>query len=401
MGNPGRCVRSSLRFSSCLAALALACSTAQAQTATAARKLDAVLGNVTALDAAARRLTLKPDSGSVVVVTLEEQASVLRAQPGAKTLTDASPVTFDVLAVGDRVLARGVLSEDKATLAARQLVLMTQNDIASKHDAEQADWRKRGVLGVVTAVDATKGEIALRVGRRAGGQPLTVATAGRSVVCLRYAPDSVKFDDARPSTLADVKVGDQLRALGNRNAEGTLEAERVVFGTFRTVSGAVTALDAAHGSVTLREEDSKRVYTALVGSDARLRHLSPEIGARMARMAAFAAGGAGPGEGQAPRTTPRTPPAEGEAPRWGAREGGAGGGEDVLERLPPTTLAELKVGDRILVASTEGSDPLKLNAIALVSGLETLAVAQPTGRQGRSQELSLASDLLEMGMGAP
>lgn len=378
-----------------LGALALVGSGLRAQTPAPARKADAVVGDVTALDAAARRLTLKADSGILVVVTLDEQASLLRAQPGAKTLTDASPVTFDVLAVGDRVLARGVLAADKATLAARQVVLMTRSDIASKHEAEQADWRRRGVLGVVTAVDPAKNEITLRVGRRAGGQPLVVATAGTSVVFLRYAPDSVKFDAARPSSLADVRVGDQLRALGNRGPDdGRLEAERVVFGTFRTVAGAITALDAEHGLVTLHEDESRHVYTAVVGPDARVRQLSPEIATRLARAAAFAGAGAG--------GAPRGAPAEGEAPRWGGREGGGvAGGEDLLERLPAATLAQLKVGDRILVASTEGSDPTRLNAIAVVSGLEALAAAQPTGRTGRSQELSLASDLLEMGMGGP
>ena len=56
--------------------------------------------------------------------------------------------------VGDRVLARGELSDDKAPLAASTLVIMTKADIAKKQQADQAEWQKRGVSGLVTAVDA-------------------------------------------------------------------------------------------------------------------------------------------------------------------------------------------------------------------------------------------------------
>ena len=160
-----------------------------------------------------------------------------------------------------------------------------------------------------------------------------------------------------------LRVGDQLRALGDRGPDGSrLAAEQVVFGTFQTVSGTITAVDGRRNEVTMRAEESRRTLTVAVGPEARVRRLPPEMGA------------------------------------WLARAGG-GGSEDLLERMPVTTLAELKAGDRVLVASAEGSDPARLNAIALVAGLEALRPAAASGRTARGPDVGLPGDLLDLGMG--
>jgi hypothetical protein len=348
---------------------------------------DSVLGEVTSLDAATRRLVIKTDDGGAVEVRLRDGATLLRAKPGASNLADAKPVEVDAIATGDRVLARGVLSEDKRALTARQVVVMTRGDISRKQDEERADWRRRGVLGVVTAVDPVSGEITLRLGRMAGGGTVVVATADREAAFLRYAPDSVKFADARPSAAADVRVGDQLRALGDRSPDGArVVAEKVVFGTFRTVVGTVTSVDAARGEVTLRDDETRRPVAAVVGPDARVRRLPPELAARMARWS----GGADDSEPAGGNPGPAS---------RAARPGG--GSEDLLERLPATTLADLKPGDRILVSSTKGDDPSRLNAIALVGGLEALQPTARPGRSARGAEIGLPSDLMELGLGIP
>jgi hypothetical protein len=62
-----------------------------------------------------------------------------------------------------------------------------------------------------------------------------------------------------------------------------------------------------------------------------------------------------------------------------------GGGGDMiqqmLERLPPVTLAELKPGQMVIISSTVGADPTRVTAIQLVSNIEPL-VAMMSRRPG-------------------
>jgi len=67
----------------------------------------------------------------------------------------------------------------------------------------------------------------------------------------------------------------------------------------------------------------------------------------------------------------------------GGRPGGGFNIQDVLERLPIIHIADLKVGDTIIVSSTKGADPTRLTAIAIVSGADTLfAIMAPRPAQG-------------------
>ena len=343
------------------------------------RKPDSLIGEVTTLDVSSRKLTIKPDLGAPVEVRADEKTVFLKARPGSRTLNDATPARLEELAVGDRVLARGRLADDKASLAARQLVVMTRGDISAKQDAERAEWRRRGILGVVSAVDPARGEITLQARRPGGTQAIVIAAAGPGVRFRRYAADSVKFGDARPSALGDVRVGDQLRALGDRSEDGSHFApEQIVFGTFRTVSGTVAQIDPAGGELTVRDEESGKPVRVAVGADARLRRIPAELGARMSRWRQ------GPGAAAGPRG-----------------DGPGGGPEDLLERLPSTTLAEVKPGDRVLVSSTKGSDPTRVNAIAFVAGLEALAAPRMAGGRGARGDTELPPDLMDLGISFP
>jgi hypothetical protein len=372
-------------------------------------RTEPLIGEVVAVDAASRRLTLKAEDGKSVEVSVAEGAPILKAKPGARSLADATATSLREIAVADRVLVRGVWSADGTSLVAQRLVVMAKDDIARKQEAERSDWRRRSVLGTVTAVDAATGELTLQVGRALAARSVLVPTSGRTVVFRRYAPDSVKFADAKPSSLAEVKVGDELRALGERSADDkAFLAEQVVFGSFRLVVGSVTAVVAARQELTVRDEESGQKLTVTVGPDARLRRLPPEMAARFARRRQRGEGA--PGRGDAPRPGQRPPPGGsganeggepgvGPRPQWGSGPGT--GSEDLLERMPSTTLAEVKVGDRVLVSSTKGGDASRLNAIAMVAGLEAMGPPPASGRAARSPDSGLPPELMDAGMSAP
>jgi hypothetical protein len=221
----------------------------------------------------------------------------------------------------------------------------------------------------------------------AGMQTITIPVPDK-VEVRRYAPDSIKFADAKQATFDELKIGDQLRALGERNADGTsFTAEKVVTGSFKTVAGVVTAIDPATGELKINDMQTKQPLTIVVKQDAVLRKFpsADQMGGMMGRGRSGAGGS--PPDGQSPATgqaaskpqpnVAQGTPAGGRGPGAGGPGGGMrmGGGlnlQDMLERLPTISIADVKVGDTIIVSSTKGADPTRLTAISLVSGADTL-----------------------------
>jgi hypothetical protein len=353
-----------------------------------------VLGDVVAVDAAAKQIFVKTDAGAVVVVAVADTTKIVKNPPGESKLDKSAPYTLAEIAAGDRLLALGKLSDDGKTLAApRAVVVNTKADIDKKRETERAEWQARGVVGTVSAVNAETKEITIQTRTPEGPKPVVVAAGGPAVKLRRYAPDSIKFADAKPSAFEEVKAGDQLRAKGERTADGSkLTAEEVVTGTFRTTLGTVKAVDAAKNEITIEQQD-KKTLTVVVRPDTVLKQVPAELGMMMGGGAG-GPGGAPGGGGAAPagggqRVVVQGGPGGGAPPAGGAAGAPGQGGpvrrmmdpQQMLERLPAVTLAELKPGQMIVVSSTVGADPTRVTAIQLVSNVEPL-VAMMSRRPG-------------------
>jgi hypothetical protein len=344
-----------------------------------------LIGEVTALDAAAGRITVKSDAGAAVEVTTDEKTLYRRIPPGQTSLDKAEPITRADVRVGDRVLVPNGAAGGQA---ARQVIIMARAALTEQREREREERRRRTLMGRVTAVDAARGEITVQARGREGVQAVTVTASGTTRV-LRYAPDSLRTEHARPGSLADVRVGDQFRATGDRDAAGTrFAAEEVITGTVSRVFGQIVTVDAARGEITVRNELMGETFTVALGSHTTLRRVTPEVAERLAQQreergqrrerreerragredaqgGARAEGGRerGGGEGR-----------EGRGPGGGRRgEGrgpGAGGGnfQQMFENLPAITVAELKKGDTVIVTGTSGADATRLTAVSLVTG---------------------------------
>jgi hypothetical protein len=275
------------------------------------------------------------------------------------------------------------------------------------------------LLGIITAVKPETKEITISSRTMTGQQSITIPVSDK-VEMRRYAPDSIKFADAKPAQFAELKVGDQLRALGERSADGlTFTPEKVVTGAFRNVAGTVVAVDAATGEVKINDLQTKQPLTIVVKQDAVLRRFpsAAEMGGMMTMM------GRGPGGQGAPGAAGGQPPAgqggnrpqggQGGPPQGGGPGGPGGGGrmgggmniQDMLERLPTISLADVKVGDTIIVSSTKGADPTRLTAISVISGADTLlnlmaARQQAAGPATPNPSAGLGSGI-QFGIGLP
>lgn len=388
------------------------------------------IGEVKTIDAAAKQLTIQTDAGSTVTVSISDKTTYKKLAPGEKSLANATDVTFADVAQGDRIMARGTVSEDRKSVPALQVIVMTKGDITKKHEAERLEWRRRGILGVITSLKPDTKEITISHRTMVGMQSVVIPVSEKTEM-HRYAPDSIKFGDAKPSTFAELKVGDQLRALGDRSEDPLrFNPQKIVTGSFRTVGGVVTAVDPATGEIKINELEKKTPLTIVIKQDAVLRRFPPasEMGAMMGGMRGGAGGpGAGgpggqgqPQGGGAPapqgggQGQPAARPQGGAGGPGGPGGGGPGGGgpgrggfniNDMLERLPTISLADVKVGDTIIVSSTQGVDPTRLTAISLVSGadnlLTMLAPRPQPGQATPNPAAGLGSSGITFGIGLP
>jgi hypothetical protein len=76
----------------------------------------------------------------------------------------------------------------------------------------------------------------------------------------------------------------------------------------------------------------------------------------------------------------------------------------MLERLPTISIADVKVGDTIIVSSTQGVDPSRLTAISLVAGADTLLAMlapRPAAGQAPNPAAGLGSSGISFGIGLP
>src|SRR6266852_5047859 len=163
-------------------------------------------------------ITIAAESGEGdIIAKLTGSTKILRVPPGEKDLKNATALQAQDLQPGDRVLVRGQASTDGDghTIVALAVIVMKQADVAAKQQRDRDDWQKRGVGGLVTNVDAATGTITISSGGMGANRSIAVHIAKGTIV-RRYAPDSVKFDDAKPAPasqiMAQVKAGDQLRA---------------------------------------------------------------------------------------------------------------------------------------------------------------------------------------------
>ena len=352
-------------------------------------------------------ITLTPDSGADVKLTVQPATRILRVAPGEKDLKNAIPIQLQDLQVGDRILVAGKTADDNS-VAASTVVVMKHSDVQALHQQELQDWQKRGVGGVVSAVNPAAATVTISSTTFSGKKTIVVHVS-KATVIRRYAPDSVKFDDAKPSALQEIQTGDQIRARGDRDADGTeVTAEEIVSGSFRNIAGTVESVDASSSTLSVHDLLSKKTVLVKITADSQLRHFTPETAQRVAmRLKGAALGGAGSassnsGPDKAAQTVnPQTASAQNANPE-GAAAGGSGAGwhggggapdlQQMLSRLPEAQLADLHKGDAVIILSTEGTSGVG-TAITLLSGVEPILQAAPNA--------SSAAMLAPWTMGAP
>ncbi|HET8922266.1 MAG TPA: DUF5666 domain-containing protein [Candidatus Acidoferrum sp.] len=341
-------------------------------------------------------ITLTTDAGTDVTVLVQDATKLLRIAPGQKDLKEAAPIALSDLQAGDRILVRGALAGDGKSVLAASVIVMKKADIADKQSREREDWQRHGTGGLVNSVDAAANTVTITLPAIGEKRNVTVHLS-KDTVLRRYAADSVKFDDAKPAPIDQIKPGDQLRARGTRNPDGSeLTAIEIVSGTFHNIAGTISALDASTNTLTVQDLTTKKPVTLKITSDSQLRKLSPLMAQRIAARlkgistdAPPSAAASSPGSNAAQPARPSSAPANGPAGGPGGfggagRRGGSGTPDlqQAINRMPAATLADLQRGDAIMVVTTESGPNGVPSAIILLAGVEPILEASPKTTAG-------------------
>jgi hypothetical protein len=323
-------------------------------------------GTVSSVNPATHQVSVKTAQGDLTF-TATDRTQILRAQAGVSDPKQWPKMALADIGPGDEVVAyyRGAI--DQKPLVATSLVVRTKADVGQLAQNQLEDWKKRGSSGTVTAVDPAAKSITMKSG------PRTVTVqAGDKTTVRRYSPDSAKPEDAKPSTLAEIQVGDQVHVLGNRGADGGVAAEVIYAGTFRQIAAQINSIDPATGEMKVTDLATHKPLIVRVTPDSTMKKLPEAMAQALARRYQGGRGGAPSGE------VPGAPAGEG---RGAGRGGGGRGGGDVgqmLDRLPSIQLADLKPKDAVMISTTLGTDPGKVTAVMLLAGVEPVLTAAPT-----------------------
>jgi hypothetical protein len=342
--------------------------------------------------ASGKTITLTAEGGTEVSIVVQDDARLLRIEPGQTDLKTAAPLDLKDLQPGDRILVRGTTGADGKSLMAISVIAMKKADLAEKHAHEREEWQKHGVGGLVKTVDPAAGVVTVSTSALGANKTVEVHVS-KDTVLRRYAPGSVKFDDATPAPIDQIKVGDQLRARGVRSGDGgELNADEVVSGSFRNISGTIASMDASGGTITVSDLVTKKSVVVRVNESSQLRKLPPAMAQRIAaRLKGTSTGGqpTASNDGAPQEASASSAPATaGERPAVGQRQGGAGGGQggapdlqQAIGRMPASTLSDLQKGDAVMIVATQGSQDQSVVAITLLAGVEPILQASPSGSQ--------------------
>jgi hypothetical protein len=377
-------------FASMLAA-AVAVSVS-AQSPATNMKPSVVTGDV--VSASAEKIVLQTKDGQLDV-PLSATTQYKRVTPENPDPRNAVASSFSDIGTGDKLLVTGFFSGDKKTLPARSVYLMTKADIAQKQVKDSERWTK-GIAGKVTAVNPQTNQISVEV-RGLMNTTTIVINPKADTAYRRYAPNSVKYSESKAGTIGEIQPGDMLRAAGEKSPDGaSFTAEEIVSGAFQTVAGTVKSVDTTKNEVVITDMQSKKDVTIDLGTATLLKKFPEEWAQRMAQFQGGQGGGMRPGGmAGAPSGGQGSAPANGQgAPGAGGQGRGFGGGQrggidEMLDRFPTITAADLKPGDVIAVSSSKNHTPDRISAIKLLAGVEPfLKAAQMqaarSGQRGQS-----------------
>jgi len=379
-----------------------------------------VKGEVVSVDAT--KIVVKPDTGSQWEGTVSDKTQFKRVSPDNPSLAAATAAASSDIGPGDKIVLSALAGGDGKFIV-RNVYLMTKSDLSAKTQKDNEKWRN-GIFGKVTAISAD--HLTVEVGTTALDKQVLTVTPKANAKFMRYAATSVKFADARPSSIVEVAVGDRIRAIGDKSEDGkSFAADELLSGGFRQATGKIESIDANAKTVTVKDLTTNKNVIIDFSDAIFLKKFPEEMATRLAGAQAGGgfggprpAGGMQPPAGGGQQVVVMGPPTGGAPQQGGARPQGAGQGgfrmggsggnlDAMVDRMPNITAADLKPGDTIAVLTSGpivGTQSVK--ALKLLAGVEPFVEmaqrqAAAAGMRGAANSPNFNIPGLDGGLGLP
>jgi len=234
----------------------------------------------------------------------------------------------------------------------------------------------------VSSVDPASGDITIT----SGAKKIVINTSSKTDF-RRFAGDSVKYQDAKSGTLAEIQPKDQLQARGAKSDDGSsVQAEEVVSGSFQDLSGSIASIDPAAGNITLKDLLTKKTVTVNIAAKADLRSMPAAMATRFAARSNGAAETAGRRAGGGGQDASGSAAADAGSAR---RSAGADLSQ-MIGQLPAISFADLHKGDAVMIVASQPSPGAgTMTAITVLTGVDPILTANPNG--GLSLSMSLGA----------
>lgn len=349
-----------------------------------------LIGEVVSVDSAGGKIVVLTEAKTSVSASFNDKTAFKRVLPGQTSLANAEQIKITDIKPGDRVLIPGGITEGQTPV--RQIIVMARQAINSKREEEAEKRRARTINGRIVAVNAEKKEITIQSRGRGAAETLTIAASG-NVKMLRYAPDSLKTNDAVAGSFTDLRVGDQIRVIGDRSSDGTrVTAEEIISGSVTRAVGSITEINSARGEVVVKNIQTGQLMTIAIGKNTTLRRITPEVAEtlkqrferRRERQNEHSSSDNSSQQTQANRRRNReerrNQNGDGQQTNRNPRQ--------LFDSLPAITISGLKKGDAVLITGTgTGGNNSQLTAVSIVSGegeLQQILQQTQGGRNGAS-----------------
>lgn len=306
-----------------------------------------VFGKISNINLGDNQITILTTDGKNIVVTFDKAVEFKQVPAGETTLRNATDITPAQINAGDNALVRGNRTSENNILA-RQIIIVTQADIIKKEAQKREEWKLRGIAGIVRKIDLGARKIFVQT-KGANSRLIEVVPTDKTIF-QRYETGAGSLNDFKPGNLEKIREGDQIRAIGDKSADGLqFVPEEVFSGSFRILTGKVLSVNPETGELRLSDLQDGKTVTAVVNSASNLRRLTEDSVKSEAGSAA---------KGSAPETA----------------TGGSINLTSLLEKSPKINIADIKIGETIVIASLSDAGAGRVIGITVVSGVEILNI---------------------------